>query len=164
MTGGQMMEGLMMSEGKKIPAIAVPDETGKVRKFADLVGPKGLVLYFYPKDSTPGCTLEAQGFRDHLAAFDKLGFTVAGVSKDSQKSHCAFIDKQALTFPLLSDPEGKLCEAFGAWGEKINYGKKYMGIIRSTFVIGADAKVLKVYPKVSVKGHVEKVLEDAKAV
>jgi len=154
----------MLSEGKKIPAFAVPDETGKARKFADLVGPKGLVLYFYPKDSTPGCTLEAQGFRDHLAAFKKLDFSVAGVSKDSQKSHCAFIEKQALTFPLLSDPEGKLCEAFGAWGEKVNYGKKYMGIIRSTFLIGADGKVLKVYPKVSVKGHVEKVLEDVKGV
>ena len=154
----------MLSEGKKIPAFTIPDETGKARKFADLVGPKGLVLYFYPKDSTSGCTLEAQGFRDHLAAFKKLGFSVAGVSKDSQKSHCAFIEKQALTFPLLSDPEGKLCEAFGAWGEKVNYGKKYMGIIRSTFLICADGKVLKVYPKVSVKGHVEKVLEDVKGV
>lgn len=154
----------MLSEGKKIPAFAVPDETGKVRKFADLTGPKGLVLYFYPKDSTPGCTLEAQGFRDRLAAFKKLGFTVAGVSKDSQKSHCSFIEKQALTFSLLSDPDGKLCEAVGAWGEKKNYGKTYMGIIRSTFLIGADGKVLKVYPKVSVKGHVDKVLEDVKAV
>ena len=85
---------------------------------------------------------------------------MVGVSKDSQKSHCSFIEKQALTFPLLSDTDGKLCEAFGAWGEKVNYGKKYMGIIRSTAVIGADGKVLKVYPKVSVKGHVEQVLED----
>lgn len=107
--------------------------------------------------------MEAQGFRDHLAAFKKLGYTVAGVSKDSQKSHCSFIEKQALTFSLLSDPEGKLCAAFGAWGEKVNYGKKYMGIIRSTAVIGADGKVLKVYPKVSAKGHVEKVLADVKA-
>ncbi len=152
----------MLNEGKKIPAFAVPDETGTIRKFADLTGPKGLVLYFYPKDSTPGCALEAQGFRDHLAAFKKLGFAVVGVSKDSQKSHCSFIEKQALTFPLLSDAEGKLCEALGAWGEKKNYGKVYMGIIRSTVVIGADGKVLKVYPKVSVKGHVEQVLEDLK--
>ena len=154
----------MLSEGKKIAAFSVPDETGKVRKFADLTGPKGLVLYFYPKDNTPGCTLEAQGFRDHLAAFKKLGFSVAGVSKDSQKSHCSFIEKQALTFTLLSDTEGKLCEAFGAWGEKKNYGKSYMGIVRSTVVIGADGKVLKVYPKVSAAGHVEKVLEDLKGV
>jgi peroxiredoxin Q/BCP len=153
----------MLNEGKKIPAFVAPDETGTIRKFSELTGPKGLVLYFYPKDSTPGCTLEAQGFRDHSAAFKKLGFTVAGVSKDSQKSHCSFIEKQALTFPLLSDPEGELCEAFGAWGEKVNYGKKYMGIIRSTVVIGADAKVLKTYPKVTVKGHVEEVLEDVKA-
>ena len=150
----------MLSEGKKIPAFAVPDEAGKVRKFADLTGPKGLVLYFYPKDSTPGCTLEAQGFRDHLAAFKKKGFAVAGVSKDSAKSHCSFIEKQSLTFTLLSDTEGKLCEAFGAWGEKVNYGKKYMGIVRSTFLIGADGKVLKAYPKVAVKGHVEQVLAD----
>ena len=162
MIGGQMKEGLMLSEGKKIPAFAVPDETGTIRKFAELTGPKGLILYFYPKDSTPGCTLEAQGFRDHLAEFKKLGFSIVGVSKDSQKSHCSFIEKQALTFPLLSDPEGKLCEAFGAWGEKKNYGKTYMGIVRSTVVIGADGKVLKVYPKVSVKGHVDKVLEDVK--
>jgi peroxiredoxin Q/BCP len=150
----------MLAEGKKIPAFAVPDETGKVRKFTDLTGPRGLVLYFYPKDSTPGCTLEAQGFRDHLAAFKKKGFAVAGVSKDSQKSHCSFIEKQGLTFPLLSDTEGKLCEALGAWGEKKNYGKTYMGIVRSTFVVGADGKVLKVYPKVSVKGHVEEILKD----
>ena len=150
----------MLSEGKKIPAFAVPDEAGKVRKFADLTGPKGLVLYFYPKDSTPGCTLEAQGFRDNLAAFKKKGFAVVGVSKDSAKSHCSFIEKQSLTFPLLSDTEGKLCEAFGAWGEKVNYGKKYMGIVRSTFLVGADGRVLKAYPKVTVKGHVEQVLAD----
>jgi len=153
----------MLSEGKKIPAFAVPDETGNVRKFANLTGPKGLVLYFYPKDNTPGCTMEAQGFRDSLAAFAKLGFAVAGVSKDSQKSHCSFIEKERLNFTLLSDTDGKLCEAFGAWGEKVNYGKKYVGIVRSTVVIGADGKVLKVYPKVSVKGHAEQVLEDLKA-
>lgn len=150
----------MLTEGKKIPAFAVPDETAKTRKFADLTGPKGLVLYFYPKDSTPGCTLEAQGFRDHLAAFKKKGFAVVGVSKDSEKSHCSFIEKQGLTFPLLSDTEGTLCEAFGAWGEKRNYGKTYMGIVRSTFVLGSDGKVLKVYPKVAVKGHVEQILKD----
>lgn len=153
----------MLSEGKKIAAFAVADETGKVRKFADLTGPKGLVLYFYPKDNTPGCTLEAQAFRDHLAAFKKLGFAVAGVSKDSAKSHCGFIEKQALTFTLLSDTDGKLCEALGAWGEKKNYGKTYMGIVRSTVIVGADGKVLKVYPKVTVTGHVDKVLEDVKA-
>lgn len=150
----------MPSEGRKIPAFAVPDEAGRVRKFADLRGPKGLVLYFYPKDNTPGCTLEAQGFRDDAAAFKKLGFAVAGVSKDSQKSHCSFIEKQALTFPLLSDTDGKLCEAFGAWGEKKNYGKTIMGIVRSTVVIGADGKILKAYPKVTVRGHVDQVLKD----
>ena len=153
----------MLDKGHKVPPFSVPDETGKPRTFDDLAGPKGLVLYFYPKDSTPGCTLEAQGFRDHLAAFKKAGFHVAGVSRDSQKSHGAFMEKQGLTFPLLSDVEGKLCEAFGAWGEKKNYGKTYMGIIRSTFVVSRDRKVLKVYAKVAVKGHVEQVLADVKA-
>jgi thioredoxin-dependent peroxiredoxin len=159
-TGAFTKEVTMLEEKDKIPLFAVPDETGRLRKFDDLTGPKGLVLYFYPKDSTPGCTLEAQAFRDHLAAFGKLGFAVAGVSKDSQKSHCSFIEKQGLPFPLLSDTEGKLCEAFGAWGEKVNYGKKYMGIVRSTFLIGKDGRVLKVYPKVSVKAHADKVLAD----
>ncbi len=150
----------MVKEGQKAPAFAAPDQGGRVRKLADLSGPKGLVLYFYPKDNTPGCTLEAQGFRDRLAAFTKAGFPVVGVSKDSQKSHCGFIEKQGLNFTLLSDADGKLCEAFGAWGEKVNYGKTYMGIIRSTFVVGRDGKVLKVYPKVSVKGHAQAVLDD----
>ncbi len=153
----------MLKEGQKAPAFAVPDQDGKVRKLADLSGARGLVLYFYPKDNTPGCTLEAQAFRDHLAAFKKAGFSVAGVSKDSQKSHCGFIEKQALNFTLLSDADGTLCEAFGAWGEKVNYGKTYMGIVRSTFVVGKDGKVLKVYPKVAVKGHAEAVLEDLKS-
>lgn len=153
----------MLKEGQKAPAFAVPDQDGKVRTLADLSGAKGVVLYFYPKDSTPGCTLEAQGFRDHLAAFKRAGFAVAGASKDSPKSHCGFIEKQALSFTLLSDGDGKLCEAFGAWGEKVNYGKTTMGIIRSTFVVGKEGKVLKVYPKVSVKGHVEAVLQDLKA-
>ncbi len=153
----------MLKEGQKAPAFAVPDQDGKARRLADLSGARGLVLYFYPKDNTPGCTLEAQAFRDHLAAIKKAGFSVVGVSKDSPKSHCGFIEKQALTFTLLSDADGKLCEAFGAWGEKVNYGKTYMGIIRSTFVVGKDGKVLKVYPKVAVKGHAEAVLEDLKS-
>ena len=150
----------MLKIGSKAPAFSLPDQDGKPRKLADLTGPKGLVLYFYPKDNTPGCTLEAQSFRDHLKAIEKAGFRVAGVSKDSAKSHCGFIEKHGLNFTLLSDAEGKLCEAFGAWGEKKNYGKSYMGIVRSTFVVGADGTVLQVYPKVSVKGHAEQVLKD----
>lgn len=150
----------MLKEGDKVPRFAVADQTGKARTLADLTGAKGLVLYFYPKDNTSGCTLEAQGFRDRLKAFQKVGFNVVGVSKDSQKSHCGFIEKQGLTFPLLSDTEGVLCEAFGAWQEKKNYGRTYMGVVRSTFVVGKGGKVLKVYPKVSVKGHVDQVLKD----
>jgi peroxiredoxin Q/BCP len=153
-------ERTMLTTGSKAPAVSLPDQSGTTKTLADLSGPKGLVLYFYPKDNTPGCTLEAQGFRDHLKAFAKAGFRVAGVSKDSAKSHCGFIEKHSLNFTLLSDTEGTLCEAFGAWGEKKNYGKTYMGIIRSTFVVGADGRILKVYPKVSVKGHAEQVLRD----
>ena len=154
----------MLTTGSKAPEISLPDQSGKVRALRDLSGPKGLVLYFYPKDNTPGCTLEAQGFRDRLEAFERAGFRVAGVSRDSAKSHCGFIEKHGLNFTLLSDAEGKLCEAFGAWGEKKNYGKTYMGIIRSTFVLGADGKLLKAYPKVSAKGHAEQVLKDLEGV
>lgn len=153
----------MLDDGSRVPPFEVPDETGKPRTFENLTGPKGLVLYFYPKDNTPGCTLEALGFRAHLAAFKAAGFAVAGVSKDSPKSHCGFIQKHSLNFTLLSDTEGKLCGVFGAWGEKKNYGKTYMGIVRSTFVVGSGGRILKVYPKVTAKGHAEKVLEDVKA-
>ena len=153
----------MLKEGQKAPVLAAPDQDGLVRRFQDLAGSKGVVLYFYPKDNTPGCTLEARDFKDRQPAFEKAGFPVVGVSKDSPKSHCGFIQKQGLNFTLLSDAEGTLCAAFGAWGEKMNYGKKYMGIIRSTFVIGRDGRVLKVYPKVSVKGHAEQVLEDVRS-
>ncbi|MCG3172508.1 MAG: putative peroxiredoxin bcp [Myxococcota bacterium] len=153
----------MLEAGKKIPRFQAPDQDGKKRGFADLTGEKGAVIYFYPKDNTPGCTIEAQEFRDRLDEIHKLGFTVVGVSRDSQKSHCGFIEKHRLNFPLLSDEDGKVCEAFGAWGEKNMYGKKVMGIIRSTFVIGKDGKVLKAWPKVSVKGHVDDVVNSLSA-
>jgi peroxiredoxin Q/BCP len=153
----------MLKVGDKISSFAVADQTGKARTLADLTGSKGMILYFYPKDNTSGCTLEAQGFRDRLKAFQKAGFNVVGVSKDSPKSHCGFIEKQGLNFTLLSDTEGALCEAFGAWQEKKNYGKTYMGIVRSTFVIGKTGKVLMVYPKVTVKGHVDQVLADVQS-
>jgi peroxiredoxin Q/BCP len=123
---------------------------------------KTLVLFFYPKDSTPGCTREAQAFSAAKKAFEKAGGVVVGVSRDSLKSHASFRTKYALTIPLLSDPERKLHEAFGAWGEKTMYGKKVLGTIRSTFLVRAG-KVLQSWPKVKVDGHEAEVLDALKA-
>jgi peroxiredoxin Q/BCP len=153
---------MMLEKGQQLPPFELPDQDGRKRTFAGLVGPKGLVLYFYPKDNTPGCTLEAQGFRDRLEEFRELGYNVAGVSRDSVQSHTAFIERHRLPFTLLSDAEGALSEATGAWGEKVLYGKRSVGMIRSTFVAGLDGTLLKVYPRVSAKGHVEKLLSDLK--
>jgi len=135
-------------------------EGGKV-KLSDYAG-KLVVLYFYPRDNTSGCSLEAQNFRDAVPALKKLGAVVLGVSKDSIESHCKFRDKYDLSFPLLSDPEGKVLEAYGAWGDKVLYGKKSKGIIRSTVLIGKDGKVIKHWPKVTVKGHVDDVVATVK--
>jgi thioredoxin-dependent peroxiredoxin len=151
----------MVALGKKAPAFALESSDGGKVKLADLAG-KVVVVYFYPRDSTPGCTLEAQGFRDALPTFKKLGAVVLGVSKDSIASHCKFRDKHGLTFPLLSDPDGKMLEAYGAWGDKVLYGKKFKGIIRSTVLIDRDGKVAKHWPKVSVKGHVGEVVDAIK--
>src|SRR3569623_1520251 len=152
----------MVEVGKKAPAFSLESSDGSKVKLADLAG-KIVVLYFYPRDNTPGCTVEAEGFRDAVPALKKLGATVLGVSKDSIASHCKFRDKYKLTFPLLTDPDGKVMEAYGAWGDKVMYGKKMKGIIRSTVVIGKDGKVAKHWPKVSVKGHVDEVVDAVKA-
>ena len=117
-----------------------------------------LVVYFYPKDSTPGCTTEAQGFRDSIAAFKAAGYTVVGISRDSVKSHQNFVCKQELNFPLLSDKEETVCKQFDVIKEKNMYGKKVMGIERSTFVIDANGELLKEWRKVKVAGHVDEVL------
>ncbi len=152
----------MLEVGKKAPAFALESADGGTVKLADLSG-KPVVVYFYPRDNTPGCTLEAQDFRAAMPAFKKLGVTVLGVSKDSIASHCKFRDKYKLTFPLLTDADGKVMEAYGAWGDKVMYGKKMKGVIRSTVVIGKDGKVAKHWPKVSVKGHVDEVVAAVKA-
>ena len=152
----------MIEVGKKAPSFSLESSDGGHIKLADLAG-KTLVLYFYPRDNTPGCTLEAQEFRDAGPALKKLGATVIGVSKDSIASHCKFRDKYKLSFPLLSDPDGKVLEAYGAWGDKVMYGKKMKGIIRSTVVIDRAGKVAKHWPKVSVKGHVAEVVAAVKA-
>ena len=147
----------MLKEGQKAPAFKLESSDGKKLSLGDFAG-KNVVLYFYPRDSTPGCTLEAQAFRDAAAALKKKNAVVLGVSKDSIASHCKFRDKHDLNFPLLSDPDGEVLEKYGAWGEKVMYGKKMMGIIRTTVVIGPDGKVKKVFPKVKVDGHAEAVL------
>src|SRR3954466_323438 len=153
----------MVEVGKKAPAFTLESSDGGKVKLADLAG-KIVVLYFYPRDNTPGCTVEAQGFRDAMPALKKLGATVLGVSKDSIASHCKFRDKYELNFPLLSDPDGKVLEAYGAWGDKVMYGKKMKGIIRSTVVIDPKGKVAQHWPKVSVKGHVEEVVAAVKQI
>ncbi len=152
----------MVEAGKKAPAFTLESSDGGKVKLSDHAG-KVVVLYFYPRDNTPGCTVEAQEFRDALPALQKLGAVVLGVSKDSIATHCKFRDKYALTFPLLTDPDNKIMEAYGAWGDKVLYGKKSKGIIRSTVLIGRDGKVVQHWPKVSVKGHVAAVLEAVKS-
>ena len=152
----------MLDAGDKIPKFKLPDESGQAKAFKDLTGKKGLVLYFYPKDNTSGCTVEAKEFTDQLTAFRRRGYNVVGVSKDSVASHCKFIDKHGLKVQLISDPETVLIQGMGAWGEKKMAGREYMGIIRRTFVINDKGKVLKAYPKVKAAGHAEQVLEDLK--
>ena len=152
----------MLEVGKKAPAFTLESSDGGKVKLSDFAG-KVVVVYFYPRDNTPGCTVEANDFNAALPEFAKLGATVIGVSKDSIASHCKFRDKFGLKFPLLSDPDGKVLEAYGAWGDKVMYGKKMKGIIRSTALIGKDGKVAQHWPKVSVKGHAAAVLDAIKA-
>lgn len=150
----------MIQEGEKIPELKLPDQDGKERTLTDLAGPAGLVLYVYPKDNTPGCTTEAQDFRDRVGDFEELGFHIAGVSRDSAASHCGFIAKHELNFPLLTDADGEYLEKIGAFGDKKMYGKVTRGIIRSTFVINRKGEVLKAYGNVRAKGHAERVYGD----
>jgi thioredoxin-dependent peroxiredoxin len=143
--------------GAKAPAFSAPDQSGKIVSLADFKGQK-VVLYFYPKDDTPGCTTEACSFRDEHSAFLKKGAVVLGVSPDSAKSHTKFIEKFSLPFPLLADEDKAIAQAYGVWVEKSMYGKKYMGVERSTFVIGPDGKLLAIYRKVKPAEHTAEVL------
>ena len=151
----------MIEEGKKAPAFNLPSTEGKKISLSSLKG-SPVVLYFYPKDSTPGCTTEACDFRDWHPEFKKLGAIVLGVSADSMQKHEKFSAKHELPFPLLSDEEMAVLEKYGVWQEKKLYGKTFLGIVRSTFLIDAAGKVVKVWPKVKVKGHVEEVLAAVK--
>lgn len=148
----------MLKLGSKAPSFRLPSSDGGVASLAELLG-KVVVIYFYPRDNTPGCTIEAQDFRDHHAALRAAGAAVLGVSRDSIASHCKFRDKYNLTFPLLSDPSGEMMTAYGAWGEKVMYGKKVTGVIRSTVIVDSNGKVARHWPKVNVKGHAAAVLE-----
>ena len=146
-----------LTVGAQAPAFSAPDQTDKTVSLSDFHG-KSVVLYFYPKDDTPGCTVEACSFRDEHAAFQKKGAVVIGVSPDSAKSHGKFIEKFSLPFPLLADEDHKICEAYGVWVEKSMYGKQYMGVERSTFVIGPDGKLKAIYRKVKPAEHTAEVL------
>ncbi len=154
---------MFVSKGTKLKNFKVTLTDGSITDLKSLCGPKGLVLYLYPKDSTPGCTKEACSFRDHHDSIQKEGFSVAGVSADSVSSHARFTEKQGLNFPLISDVEKELITALGAWQEKKNYGKTYMGIVRSTFILDPALKVLKVYEKVNTASHGADILADLKA-
>jgi thioredoxin-dependent peroxiredoxin len=147
--------------GKKAPAFTLMADDGKKVKLSDLKG-SPVVLYFYPKDDTPGCTKEACAFRDRKAEMEQLGAKVLGVSSDTVESHVKFRDKFNLNFPLLADPDHAVAEKYGAWREKNMYGKKSMGIQRSTYLIDADGKVAKVWQRVQVDGHDDAVLEALK--
>jgi thioredoxin-dependent peroxiredoxin len=151
----------MINEGDKAPALTVASSDGKT---IDLAAPRRpLVLYFYPKDDTSGCTREAQDFTALAADFAKAGASVVGVSRDPMRKHDKFIAKYDLKVPLASDEDGAISDAFGTWVEKSMYGRKYMGMERSTFLIGADGTVRRAWRKVKVPGHADEVLTAVRA-
>ena len=147
----------MLNIGDKMPAFTVADEQGRVVTDKDLLGRK-TVIYFYPKDSTPGCTAEACNIRDNYRSFMARGYQVFGVSKDSQASHVKFKEKYDLPFPLLSDPTTEMLQAFGAWGEKKLYGKSSMGTLRKTFIFNENGILERIIDKVDTKNHTEQIL------
>lgn len=153
---------MTLNPGDKAPAFDLPTDGGGTLSLKALKGQK-VVLYFYPKDSTPGCTTEGLDFKALHKKFEKAGCVVVGASKDSVKSHDNFKAKQGFPFALLSDTEGALCEAYGVWVLKKNYGKEYLGIERATFLIDEKGKIAHVWRKVRVKGHAEEVLAAAQA-
>ncbi len=146
-----------IEEGKKAPAFSLESSAGGNARLKDFEG-KWVILYFYPKDATPGCTREAQDFQASLGELKRRDAVVLGVSKDTIASHQKFCGKYELSFPLLSDPDGSVIEKYGAWGEKNMYGKKSMGIVRTTVLIDPKGKVAKLWPKVRVDGHVAQVI------
>ena len=152
----------MLKEGLNAPDFSLPDQNGKIHALSDYKG-HWVVLYFYPKDMTPGCTTEACNFRDEFPAFNKLDAVILGISKDSVDRHAKFADKYQLPFILLSDDAGNVCKIYDVWKTKSLYGRSFLGIVRSTFLIDPSGKVARVYPKVKVKEHAAELLKDLNA-
>ena len=152
----------MVKEGNKAPDFSGKNQDGKPIKISSFKTKKNIVLYFYPKDMTPGCTLEACDFRDQFKKFKNT--KIIGISCDSSERHQKFIEKYDLPFELISDENKKICEKYGVWQEKKLYGKTFMGIVRSTFIIDKTGVVKKIFPKVKVKGHVDEVLKILKKI
>ncbi|MFD2201407.1 thioredoxin-dependent thiol peroxidase [Shivajiella indica] len=149
---------MSLEVGKKAPDFEAKDQNGNLVKLSDFKGKK-VVLYFYPKDNTPGCTAQACNLRDNYEALQKAGYVVLGVSSDSQKSHQKFIEKQSLPFTLLADEDLKVHEAYGTWVEKSMYGRKYMGTARTTFVIDEKGNLAEIIEKVNTKEHTNQILK-----
>jgi peroxiredoxin Q/BCP len=148
----------MIKEGVKAPAFKGKDQNGKIVSLSDFKG-KNVILYFYPQDDTPGCTAQACNLRDHYGLLKNKGFEIVGVSPDEMTKHKKFENKYDLPFTLLADPERKIIEKYGVWGEKSMYGKKYMGLIRTTFIIDSKGVVRKVFSKPKTKEHSQEILE-----
>jgi peroxiredoxin Q/BCP len=156
------VENMPISSGIQAPEFSLPDETGKVCALTDFRG-HPLVLYFYPKDDTPGCTTEACNFRDDYSQYSLAGINILGVSPDSTKSHARFKAKFGLPFPLLADEGHKICELYQVWGTKKRYGREYQGVFRTTFLIDENGKIVHVFENVKPAGHSAEVLEQLKA-
>jgi thioredoxin-dependent peroxiredoxin len=154
-----MTTALLPVIGKPAPDFTLPSTTGESISLRQFKGKKTVVLYFYPKDETPGCTREACDFRDQSAEFEKHNVVVLGISNDNMESHQKFKEKHQLSFPLLSDEDASVSKMFGVYKQKNLYGKKYMGIERTTFVIDRTGRIAQIYPKVKVEGHIQDVLE-----
>ena len=150
---------MALKRGDKAPEILGVDQTGKEIRLSDFTGSK-LILYFYPKDNTPGCTAEACSLRDHYAELQASGYPVIGVSKDGEASHRKFIEKQSLPFSLIADTECKLNEAFGVWREKKMAGRTYMGTVRTTFIIDENGVITDIIEKVDTKNHASQILKN----
>jgi len=149
--------------GTNAPAFKLPDQNGKTHQLSDYTG-KWVIIYFYPKDMTPGCTVEACSFRDNEARLTAAGAVVLGVSADSVKQHAKFVEKKSLNFPLLADETKDMCKAYQSYGKKKFLGRTYDGIMRNTFLVDPKGKIVKVYEAVKPATHVEEILEDLKAI
>ena len=147
----------MISEGDPVPKFELPDANGNLVKSSDFKGKK-YVVYFYPRDFTPGCTIEADEFSKEYKKFQKIGVEIIGISTDDVESHKKFVDKMGIPYVLLSDTESEVSKKFGVWGKKQFMGKEYMGILRSKFLVDEKGKIFKAYPSVKPKGHAEEVL------